>query len=117
MFGSTYGSGELDPDRIIPAAARSMAVLLTDLAGLDPTTPAPTVSDPALRRAIQRWGKVRAGGQISDPGVLLLGLLAWSRVHGIVSLEIEGFYEQVGVDPSLLYEAEIDHLVEQRKNH
>jgi AcrR family transcriptional regulator len=117
VFGSTYGSGELDPDRIIPAAARSMAVLLTDLAGLDPTTPGPTVKSPALRRAIQRWGKVRAGGQISDPGVLLLGLLAWSRMHGIVSLEIEGFYEQVGVDPGLLYDAEIQHIVEQRKSH
>ena len=117
VFGSTYGSGELDPDRIIPAAARSMAVLLTDLAGLDPTTPGPTVKSPALRRAVQRWGKVRAGGQISDPGVLLLGLLAWSRMHGIVSLEIEGFYEQVGVDPGLLYDAEIQHIIEQRKNH
>ena len=117
VFGSTYGSGELDPDRIIPAAARSMAVLLTDLAGLDPTTPGPTVKSPALRRAIQRWGKVRAGGQISDPGVLLLGLLAWSRMHGIVSLEIEGFYEQVGVDPGLLYDAEVQHIIEQRKNH
>ena len=117
VFGSTYGSGELDPDRIIPAAARSMAVLLTDLAGLDPTTPGPTVKSSALRRAVQRWGKVRAGGQISDPGVLLLGLLAWSRMHGIVSLEIEGFYEQVGVDPGLLYDAEIQHIIEQRKNH
>ena len=116
VFGSTYGSGELDPERIIPAAARSMAVLLTDLAGLDPMTPAPPVKNAALRRAIQRWGKVRAGGQISDPGVLLLGLLAWSRMHGVVSLDIEGFYEQVGVDPDLLYEAEIDHLIAQRTN-
>ena len=116
VFGSTYGSGELDPERIIPAAARSMAVLLTDLAGLDATTPAPPVKNAALRRAIQRSGKVRAGGQIPDPGVMLLGLLAWSRMHGVVSLDIEGFYEQVGVDPDLLYEAEIDHLIAQRTN-
>ena len=114
VFGSTYGSGDLDPDRIIPAAARSMAVLLAGLADLDPGTPAPKIASPALRREVQRWGKVRAGGQISDPGVLLLGLLAWSRVHGIVSLEIEGFYDQVGVDPELLYEAEIQHLIQQR---
>ena len=101
VFGSTYGSGELDPDRIIPAAARSMAVLLADLADLD-REPAPKIKDAALRREVTRWGKVRAGGQISDAGVLLLGLLAWSRMHGIVSLEIEGFYEQVGVDPGAL---------------
>ena len=35
-------------------------------------------------------------------------------MHGIVSLEIEGFYEQVGVDPALLFEAEIQHLIDQR---
>jgi Tetracyclin repressor-like, C-terminal domain len=79
------------------------------------TAVAPAIAGPALRREVQRWGTVRAGGQISDAGVLLLGLLAWSRVHGIVSLEIEGFYDQVGVDPELLYAAEIQHLVDQRK--
>jgi AcrR family transcriptional regulator len=114
IFGSTYGSGELDPDRIIPAATRGMAVLLANLAELDPTNPAPRVSSPKLRREVQHWGKVRAGGQISDPGVLLLGLLAWSRIHGIISLEIEGFYDQVGVNPDLLYEAELEHLIQQR---
>ena len=114
IFGSTYGSGELDPDRIIPAATRSMAVLLTDLAGLAPGQPGPTVDDPALRRDVEQWGKVRAGDQLSDPGVLLLGLLAWSRMHGILSLEIDGFYDYVGVDPGLLYEAEIQQLIQQR---
>jgi hypothetical protein len=117
VFGSSYGSGELDPDRIIPAAARSMAVVLAGLADLNPATRAPEIDSPALRREIQRWGKVRAGGQISDPGVLLLGLVAWSRMHGIVSLEIEGFYDQVGVDPRLLFETEIQHLIDQRNNN
>jgi hypothetical protein len=37
-------------------------------------------------------------------------------MHGIVSLEIEGFYEQVGVDPGLLFEAEIRHLIDQRND-
>jgi hypothetical protein len=76
----------------------------------------PKLGDPALRREIRRWGKARAGGQVSDPGVLLLGLLGWSRLHGIVSLEIEGFYEQVGVDPGLLYESEVQHLIDQRRS-
>lgn len=116
VFGSSYGTGELDPERIIPAANRSMAVVLSAIAGLDAAKDVPKVHSPALRREVQRWGKVRAGGQISDPGVLLLGLLGWSRIHGIVSLEIEGFYEQVGVDPNLLYASEIEHLIEQRTN-
>ena len=119
-FSSTdlhaHGDHLHDPDQIIPAAARSMAVVLAGLAELNPTKPAPSINDPALRREIHRWGKVRAGDQISDPGVLLLGLLAWSRMHGLVSLEIEGFYDQVGVDPGLLYEAEIQHLIDLRSS-
>jgi hypothetical protein len=35
-------------------------------------------------------------------------------MHGIISLEIEGFFKQVRVDPARLYQAEIDHLVAQR---
>jgi len=93
-----------------------MAVLLAGLADLDPNTPRPTVTDSALRSEIQHWGKTRAGDQVKDPGVLLLGLLTWSRLHGILSLEIEGFYDQVGVSPELLYESEIEHLIDQRKN-
>lgn len=115
VFGSTYGSGDLDPERIIPAAGRSMAVLLAGLADLEPGRPAPKVRGTALRREIQRWGKQRAGDQVRDPGVLLLGLQSWSRMHGIVSLEIEGFYEQVGVDPGLLFEEEVAQLVERRR--
>jgi AcrR family transcriptional regulator len=116
VFGSTYGSGELDPERIIPAAARSMAVLLAGLADLDPNTPGPKMTDRALRSEIQQWGKIRAGDQVKDPGVLLLGLLTWSRLHGILSLEIEGFYDQVGVGAELLYESEVQHLIDQRKS-
>jgi AcrR family transcriptional regulator len=116
VFGSTYGSGELDPERIIPASARSMAVLLAALADVDPDAPGPKVTDAALRGEIRQWGKNRAGDQVKDPGVLLLGLLTWSRLHGILSLEIEGFYDQVGVSAELLYESEIDHLIDQRKS-
>ena len=35
-------------------------------------------------------------------------------MHGIVSLEIEGVFEQLGVDPARLYDAEVDHLIAQR---
>jgi hypothetical protein len=41
----------------------------------------------------------------------LLGLLAWTRLHGIISLEIEGFFTQLGIDPALIYDTEIDQLI------
>jgi hypothetical protein len=46
--------------------------------------------------------------------VLLLSLTAWTRLHGIISLEIEGVFTQMGIDPARLYTAEINHLIAQR---
>ena len=106
VFGSTYGSGALDPGRIIPAAQQSMSVLLTAIAELGPPQHAPRLTDTVLERQLIAWGT--AGGASREPATLLLGLTAWTRMHGIVSLEIEGVFEQVGVDPARLYKAEID---------
>lgn len=114
VFGSTYGTGELDPDRIIPAATRSMTALLTALGELDGSPPA-VLKDRALARQLQKWGARQNTDTVLAPGDLLLGMLAWTRLHGIVSLEIEGFFDQVGVDPSRLYDNEIDHLVSERR--
>ncbi len=111
VFGSTYGSGELDPERIIPAAHRAMGVSLAALAQLTPGDGGPAVTDPVLRRQLVGWGASRSGQAAPEPGVLLLGLVAWTRMHGIVSLEIEGFFAQMGLDPARLYKAEIDRLL------
>jgi AcrR family transcriptional regulator len=113
VFGSTYGTGELDPARIIPAATRSMNVLLTALAGLS-TSPPPPVSDTVLETQLEQWGARQDPGTIPAAGNLRLGLAAWTRLHGIISLEIDGFFAQVGVDPARLYDSEIDHLISER---
>jgi AcrR family transcriptional regulator len=113
VFGSTYGSGVLDPERVIPAAHRGMSVLLAAFAGLGPAAGGPSVGDPILGRQLIDWAD-RHGEPEFAPGVLLLGLAAWTRLHGIVSLEIEGVLERLGVDPARLYDAEVDHLIAQR---
>ena len=113
VFGSTYGSGELDPDRIIPAAHRAMGVLLRALADLTPD-PAPPVGDATLRRQLVEWAGNRPDNLQLDPGVLALGVLGWTRLHGVISMEIEGILEPTGIDPARIYGAEIEHLVAQR---
>jgi AcrR family transcriptional regulator len=40
-----------------------------------------------------------------------LALLLWARVHGLVSLEIEGNFASMGVDPAPVYELEVDDVV------
>jgi AcrR family transcriptional regulator len=113
VFGSTYGSGALDHERVIPAAHRGMSVLLAALAALGPAADAPRVRDPILARQLADWSD-RHGEPELAPGVLLLGVAAWTRMHGIVSLEIEGVFKQLDVDPARLYDAEVDHLIAQR---
>ena len=113
VFGSSYGSGKLDPDRIIPPAQRSMEIVLAALSEMGPAERAATVNDSELRRELVGWGN---GSEDSphDPRVLFLGLLASIRIHGVISLEIDGFFEQIGIDPDRVYKAEVDHLVAQR---
>lgn len=111
VFGSTYGSGALDPERIVPASQRSMHVFLTAIAELRPTDAAPPAPSGLLGRELSAWAQ--ASGEPFPPGVLLAGVTAWTRLHGIISLEIEGIFDQMGLDPTRLYDAELDHLVAQ----
>jgi AcrR family transcriptional regulator len=113
VFASPYGTGALDPARIIPAATRSMTVILSALDDHEHAA-APQVSDPVLGRELEEWGKRQSPGQNLDEGVLLLGMVAWTRLHGIISLEIDGFFLEVGVDPARIFDSEVDHLILQR---
>jgi AcrR family transcriptional regulator len=112
VFGSTYGSGALAPERIIPASQQSMHVFLEALAGLRPSgddaAPGPRG---VLARELRAWGQ--ASGEPFEPATLLLGVTAWTRLHGVVSLEVEGIFDQMRLDAGGLYEAELDQLVAQ----
>ena len=68
VFGSTYGSGTLDPERIIPAAHRAMTMILKPLAEIGPAEHAPTVTDSVLARQLTAWGDP-SGQHPYDPGV------------------------------------------------
>jgi AcrR family transcriptional regulator len=113
VFASPYGTGDLDPARIIPAATRSMAVILSAFDDLDGPS-VPQLNDPVLGRELEKWGKRQGSGAARDESVLLLGMVAWTRLHGIVSLEIEGFFLQVDVDPARIFDSEVDRLIFQR---
>lgn len=78
-----------------------------------PAEHAPPVTDTILTRQLAAWGDP-SGEHPYDPGVLLLGLATWTRLHGITSLEIEGVFTQMGIDASRLYTSEINHLIAQR---
>lgn len=103
------GSGELAPERVIPAAQRSMAVILDAIADL-PAARKHRPEPPAeLRAELDTWTE-RVGGPQLPPGALLHGLIFWSRLHGLISLELDRHLSSMHLDPELLYRAELAEL-------
>jgi AcrR family transcriptional regulator len=103
------GSGELAPERVIPAAQRAMEVILDTIEGL-PAASRPKREPPAaLRGELNAWTK-RVGGQQLPPAVLLRGVVFWSRLHGLVSLELDRHLGSMQLDPELLFRAELAEL-------
>jgi AcrR family transcriptional regulator len=113
IFQTTSGSGiDLAPERTIPAATRSMVVILGALAGgpARRTAVGGTAVGEPLVGQLREWA---ARTELPDvpEWVLALGLVCWTRLHGVLSLELGHHLGSTGVDPALLYEAEIDGLV------
>ena len=116
VFSTLVGSGELDPEQIIPAAGRSMSVLLDALGDTAPSTGnGSTQPSRTLSRQLRDWQK-RTGMPDLPDATLLAGLNAWTRLHGVISLELEGHLPSTGVDPQLLYETEVSSLVDSRRS-
>ena len=61
-----------------------------------------------LRRELAAWATAR--GLDVEPAAAHRAIVVWSRLHGIVSLEIEGNFASMGLDPELLFEAEVAAL-------
>jgi AcrR family transcriptional regulator len=103
------GSGELAPERVIPAAQRAMAVILDTIEAL-PAARRRTPKLPAeLRAELEAWTE-RVGGRPRPPAVLLRGVIFWSRLHGLISLELDGHLTSMHLDAELLYAAELAEL-------
>jgi len=45
------------------------------------------------------------------PALGLRGIITWSRLHGQISLEIEGNFASMGLDPELLFDTEVTAIL------
>ena len=90
-------------ERLTDAAQRAMAELIACVGpGPEPT--------PALAGDLHGWMH-KQGAEVVDPAVALQAVTAWSRLHGFVSLEIEGKFRSMGLDPDHLFATEVDALM------
>ena len=102
LFGAPLPGYQAHDERLVAAAQASMDVLLDRM----PAGPAPAAE---LAGQISEWARRRGRGGV-DPGVALRALTAWSRLHGLVTLEIEGNYASMGLDADRLFAAEVAAL-------
>jgi AcrR family transcriptional regulator len=117
IFTTSSGSGvELAPEATVTAAQRGMDVFLGALAGAADEDGVPDGArlSPELAGQIRAWGQRSRAPELTA-GRLYLGLLAWTRLHGLISLELGHHLEATGVDPALLYDAEVQSLVQRAR--
>lgn len=107
VFQTTIGSGEeFAADRTVPAASRSMAVVIDALAAVSGDA---GIASPTLAEAFTRW-RDDAGFPGYSTEVLALAFLSWTRLHGIISLELGGHLAATGIGAEVLFEAEVEAI-------
>ncbi|WP_158844584.1 TetR/AcrR family transcriptional regulator [Saccharothrix deserti] len=107
LFGTPL-PGYQAPDDTIMAAHRTMSAFLSVLPheGRAGATAEPSTLDAQL----VAWANSRGEGGV-PPAVLLTGLRGFTRLHGVLSLEVSGQFGPMGIDPALLYRVELESLV------
>jgi AcrR family transcriptional regulator len=106
LFGPPLPGYDAHAERLVAAAAEAMNLLLSILG--EPTgRPTARLLQP-LAGQLAAWVQPYAPGL--DPGTALDAVLIWSRLHGIVSLEIAGNFASMGLDPGQLFETELASL-------
>lgn len=108
IFGTPIPGYRAPADgRTTTAAQRALNALLTVVAELDPG-PLPTHEQ--LDRECQTWAE--HAGTPALPGRLLrFAVTVWTRLHGVISLEIAGHFDPALPDAHLFYTAELDDML------
>jgi AcrR family transcriptional regulator len=112
IFGTPLPGYHAPVEVTQPAAARGLGILMGVLAAaltdgrLRVSQPGPLI--PHMNRVLKSWQS--DDGEV-DPRVLYLSMVIWTRVHGLVSLEIGGQYPPFVTDASDLYKGEIENLI------
>ena len=106
----------LEPKDLTFSAYASAPRTMTTFPVLPPASakrrdaPVPPGQRPPAKLAGQLTAWARKRGLDVDPAVAHRAIVVWSRLHGLVSLEIEGNFASMGVDAELLLDEEIAAL-------
>lgn len=111
VFSTWLGADQLASKEVVGASERSMNVFLSALGKLPVSAEASgRTAGPALAADLAAWHGRSA--EVPLPAATLrLGVTAWTRLHGLVSLELDGHLYATTIDPGLLYAAEVADLI------
>ncbi|WP_433158144.1 TetR/AcrR family transcriptional regulator [Kribbella sp. CA-247076] len=109
LFAAPLPGYDAQSERLVNASREGMQVLLDVLAPLTPAGDEDGVHP--LRGQLQQWSDSRELPGIT-PRLALRAVTTWSRLHGLASLEIESNFASMGLDPELIFEAEVDALLD-----
>jgi AcrR family transcriptional regulator len=105
IFGTPV-PGYHAPDDITEIAAETMAVIV-DACAAAPSSDGTAGAFDTHLETHRRW----AGDHPAPAPALHRALSFWSRLHGVLSLELAGQFTGMGFDPALLFEAELKDLL------
>jgi AcrR family transcriptional regulator len=106
LFGPPLPGYDAHAQRLVAASQAAMNQLLGVLREFGDQT-ATRPSQP-LASQLTAWAQARAFDV--DPAIALRAILIWSRMHGLVSLEIAGNFASLGIDPDQVFEAQLPAL-------
>ncbi|MFK4214108.1 TetR/AcrR family transcriptional regulator [Streptomyces sp. NPDC030920] len=108
LIYGTPAPGYHAPEDTTRISSQIMATLLDACAALASDGPATPF------RAHLQEHRDWADGHPATPAALRRALTFWTRLHGVLSLELAGHFTGMGFDPALLFAAELDDLLTQR---
>jgi len=95
------------PPETTQIAASLMRTVLEACAALGPSSTGSRDALTAHLEGSRPWG----GEPDADASVKGLALRAWARLHGVISLEVQGQFAGMGFDPDVLFESEVQAIV------
>jgi AcrR family transcriptional regulator len=106
LFGPPLPGYDAHAQRLVDASQSAMNQLLGVLRELDDRT-APAPPQP-LASQLTAWAAAHDAS--IGPATALRAVLTWSRLHGLVSLEIAGNFASMDIDPGQVFEAQLAEL-------
>jgi AcrR family transcriptional regulator len=106
LFGPPLPGYDAHAQRLVEASQAAMTVLIEVLR--EQNDPAATPPGPPLAAQLSAWASQNS--LEADPATALRAVLAWSRLHGFVSLDIAGNYASMRIDPDQVFELQLATL-------